>query len=145
MEPSDRREASDVLEDSERPECPESPGCPGDLDDLEESTDPEDCGDAEDSVDAAESEWADSDDRVGSPESGDPVGFVSDSLDGAAAPTGLAADVRASFFAHPLPLNTTAGAETPFLSGPPQTVQVVGPGELIAWITSTRCPPVVQT
>jgi hypothetical protein len=53
--------------------------------------------------------------------------------------------VRASFFAHPEPLNTTAAAETALRNWPPQTVHVVGPGALTPWITSTMWPQLRQT
>jgi hypothetical protein len=49
-------------------------------------------------------------------------------------------DDRASFLAHPLPLNTIAGAETSLRSVPPQASHVVGPGVWIPWMTSTRRP-----
>lgn len=53
--------------------------------------------------------------------------------------------VRASFFAQPEPLNTTAAAETALRNWPPQTVHVVGPGALTPWITSTIWPQLRQT
>jgi hypothetical protein len=53
--------------------------------------------------------------------------------------------VRASFFAQPEPLKTTAAANTALRRGPPQTVQVVGPGALTPWITSTIWPQSRQT
>lgn len=53
--------------------------------------------------------------------------------------------VRASFLAQPEPLNTTAAADTALRRGPPQTVQVVGPGALTPWITSTIWPQSRQT
>jgi hypothetical protein len=53
--------------------------------------------------------------------------------------------VRASFFAQPEPLNTTAAAETALRNWPPQTVQMVGPGALTPWITSTMWPQLRQT
>jgi hypothetical protein len=53
--------------------------------------------------------------------------------------------VRASFFAHPEPLNTTAATETALRNWPPQTVHVVGPGALTPWITSTIWPQLRQT
>jgi hypothetical protein len=54
-------------------------------------------------------------------------------------------DERASFLAHPLPLNTIAGADMTFRSCPPHASQVVGPGEWIPWMTSTRRPQLAHS
>jgi hypothetical protein len=52
---------------------------------------------------------------------------------------------RASFFAQPEPLYTTAAAETALRNWPPQIVQVVGPGAWTPWMTSTMWPQLRQT
>jgi hypothetical protein len=53
---------------------------------------------------------------------------------------------RRSTFAQPEPLNTTAGADTPFFIVPsaPQFGQNRGPLSLIPWMTSVTWPQVVH-
>lgn len=52
---------------------------------------------------------------------------------------------RASFLAHPEPLNTMAGAERARFRDPPQRSQTVGPGAEMPWMTSTTWPHDPQT
>jgi hypothetical protein len=52
-----------------------------------------------------------------------------------------------SFFAQPEPLKRIAGVLKPFFRVPsaPQLGQNRGPGSLIPWMTSVRCPQFEQT
>ena len=51
---------------------------------------------------------------------------------------------RASFFAQPLPLKTTAGVVRALRIDPPQTSQASGPVPWIEWTTSIERPQEVQ-
>jgi hypothetical protein len=51
---------------------------------------------------------------------------------------------RASFFAHPEPLNTIAGVDISLRMLPPHTAQAEGPSAVTERSTSMRSPQLVQ-